>query len=222
MQAAETVAAGEGRVSKDWFDNSEDILTRAIGQRNYWHDLWIKGNILGARVKFKEARGELHKQIGIAKTKWHEVRAKEVHDMKFNPKSAWQAIKEIRDASSDAENADVMGEHFTKVFNNHREIDLSVLEELDQRTTDDALGNTPTSGEIALALRKAADGKAVGESGITAEAQKALEGIPFKTLKEFLIDHWENLETDFEAWHKNTLCALRGATHAKQYHGQRV
>eukprot|EP00978_Attheya_sp_CCMP212_P020222 scaffold57598_cov52-Attheya_sp.AAC.1 len=47
---------------------------------------------------------------------------------------------------------------------------LSVLEELDQRTTDDALGNTPTSGEIALALRKAANGKAPGESGITADA----------------------------------------------------
>eukprot|EP00978_Attheya_sp_CCMP212_P015205 scaffold39171_cov35-Attheya_sp.AAC.1 len=77
MQAAESVAAGEGRVSKDWFNNSEDILTRAIRLRNYWHDRWIKGNILGARAKFREARAELHKQIGIAKTKWYEVRAKE-------------------------------------------------------------------------------------------------------------------------------------------------
>jgi hypothetical protein len=36
-----------------------------------------------------------------------------------------------------------MGEHFTKVFNNHRDIDLSVLEELDQ---------SPASGEIALIM----------------------------------------------------------------------
>eukprot|EP00978_Attheya_sp_CCMP212_P012017 scaffold29800_cov23-Attheya_sp.AAC.1 len=229
MQLAESVAAGEGRISKDWFNNSEDILLGAIGLRNYWHDLWIKGDIPGARAKFKEARTELHMHIGIDKTKWHEGRAKEVHDMKFNQKSAWQSIKEIRDdfeghytqqsnlkmrksngdlASSDAENADVMGEHFTKVFNNHRDIDLSVLEELDQRTTDNEVGNPPTAGEIALALRKAANGKAPGESGITAEALKALEGIPFRTLKDFLVDHWENPETDFVAWHKNTLCAL--------------
>eukprot|EP00978_Attheya_sp_CCMP212_P004194 scaffold9100_cov64-Attheya_sp.AAC.4 len=88
-------------------------------------------------------------------------------------------------ASSDTETADVMGEHFTKVFNNYREIDLSaVLKELDQRTTDDELGKTPTSGEIALALRKAANGKAPGESGITTEALKALEGIPFKYLSK--------------------------------------
>eukprot|EP00978_Attheya_sp_CCMP212_P000718 scaffold1423_cov39-Attheya_sp.AAC.5 len=51
MQAAESVAAGEGRVSKDWFNNLEDILLQAIGLQNYWHDLWIKGNIPGARAK---------------------------------------------------------------------------------------------------------------------------------------------------------------------------
>eukprot|EP00978_Attheya_sp_CCMP212_P009963 scaffold23876_cov51-Attheya_sp.AAC.1 len=51
---------------------------------------------------------------------------------------------------------------------------------------DEDLGKPPTSGEIAVALQKAANGKAPGESGITvADALKALEGMPFKALKDF-------------------------------------
>jgi hypothetical protein len=36
-------------------------------------------------------------------------------------------------ATNDSENADVMEKHFAKVFNNHQSIDISVLDELEQR-----------------------------------------------------------------------------------------
>jgi hypothetical protein len=83
-----------------------------------------------------------------------------------------------------------MGEHFTKVFNNHRDIDPIVLEELDQCPIDKDLGKPPTSGEIAHVLRKTANSKAPGESVVTGEALKALDGIPFNILKDFLISHF--------------------------------
>eukprot|EP00978_Attheya_sp_CCMP212_P032042 scaffold123373_cov40-Attheya_sp.AAC.1 len=84
--------------------------------------------------------------------------------MKFDPKTAWLAIREIQAgfvghhtsqfdmkmrkedgelARSDSENADVMAGHFKKVFNNHRPIDLSVLDELEQREIISSLGDPP-------------------------------------------------------------------------------
>eukprot|EP00978_Attheya_sp_CCMP212_P036232 scaffold162830_cov52-Attheya_sp.AAC.2 len=102
-----------------------------------------------ARQKFREARINLKRSITVTKNVCHEKRAEEVHDMKFDPKTAWLAIREIQAgfvrhhttqsdmkmrkeddelARSDSENADVMARHFEKVFNNHRPIDLSVLD----------------------------------------------------------------------------------------------
>jgi hypothetical protein len=57
-------------------------------------------------------------------------------------------------ATNDSENADVMAKHFTKVFNNHRPIDISVLDELKQGETIADLGLPPTNEEFAAALRK--------------------------------------------------------------------
>eukprot|EP00978_Attheya_sp_CCMP212_P005531 scaffold12431_cov57-Attheya_sp.AAC.6 len=75
-------------------------------------------------------------------------------------------------AMSDSDNADVMGEHFTKVFNNHRPINTSILDELKQRPIIESLGDPPTEFEFDKALRNIANGKSPGESGITPEALK--------------------------------------------------
>eukprot|EP00978_Attheya_sp_CCMP212_P004553 scaffold9932_cov42-Attheya_sp.AAC.2 len=63
MKAAAVTIPGEGRISKDWFRTSEDELLKAIGQRNYWFEVWIHTSIPGARTKLKEARKELRNQI---------------------------------------------------------------------------------------------------------------------------------------------------------------
>lgn len=75
-------------------------------------------------------------------------------------------------AKIDSKNADVMDEHFSKVFNNHRLIDVTVLKELIQRETIAALGDPPPDEEFAAAMRKIADGISTGESGVTPEAIK--------------------------------------------------
>ena len=71
---------------------------------------------------------------------WYKKQAKEIHGMKYNPKSAWAATREVQAgleyhhtsqsdikmrmesnemARKDKNNADVMGKHFSKVLNNH-------------------------------------------------------------------------------------------------------
>jgi predicted small metal-binding protein len=103
--------------------------------------------------------------IRKAKTKWHKDRAKEIlNHVNFNPKNAWCAIKEICDgfkghhkaqtdlkmrkpnreiATNDAENVDIMGEHFRTALNNHPEIDPTFFDKIKQRVTKIELGDPP-------------------------------------------------------------------------------
>eukprot|EP00978_Attheya_sp_CCMP212_P004968 scaffold10957_cov56-Attheya_sp.AAC.1 len=239
MQAAEETIAGNRRISKDWFKTSEIELNRAIELRNHWYDVWATTSVPKARERYKETRSNLKREIKKAKVKWYEDRAEEIRAMNFDPKNAWKAIKEIRDrfeghhkaqsdlkmrkpngeiATRDAENADVMSSHFKKVFNNHREIDPTVLDEIKQREVKGDLGNPPTIEEVKLALRKAVNWKSPGESGITAEALKALDNELLQdVLLGFLTDYWTEPEVDYDSWHRQALCALRKPGKGKDY-----
>jgi hypothetical protein len=95
-EAAEENIAGEGRKSKDWFKLSEDTLTEAIRVRNYWSGVWRQMSMIGARQKFREARSNLKSKIKAAKRRWYEKQAEEIHDMKFDPKLAWAATREVQ------------------------------------------------------------------------------------------------------------------------------
>eukprot|EP00978_Attheya_sp_CCMP212_P003154 scaffold6504_cov40-Attheya_sp.AAC.3 len=95
-----------------------------------------------------------------------------------------------------------MRAHFKKVFNNHQAIDPTILDEIRQRTSKTELGDPPSLEEVKHALRKAANGKSPGESGIPAEALKALDNELLQDcLLSFLTDYWNNPEVDFESWH---------------------
>jgi hypothetical protein len=120
-------------------------------------------------------------------------------------------------ATNDSENADVMEKHFTKVFNNQRPIDISVLDDLKQREMITDLGLPPTDEEFAAALRKLANGKSPGESGITPEALKNLNYSNTRTIREFLREYWMDPSVNCDEWHRNVLCALRKAGRGKDY-----
>eukprot|EP00978_Attheya_sp_CCMP212_P025340 scaffold81257_cov24-Attheya_sp.AAC.1 len=97
--------------------------------------------------------------------------------------------------TSNAENADLMSTHFKKVFNNHRERDPTVLDKIKQIEVKRDLGNPPIIKEVKLALKKAVNGKSPGESGITAEALKALDNELLQDiLLGFLTDYWTDPE----------------------------
>ena len=74
--------------------------------------------------------------------------------MRFNPKVAWESVKRLAGgmtshhktqtvmrlklptgklATTDAENASIMGPHFKKVYTNHRPIDWTALNDIKQR-----------------------------------------------------------------------------------------
>ena len=111
-----------------------------------------------------------------------------------------------------------MGRHFKTFINSHKPIDLSsVLDALEQKPTLDKLGITLSDEEIKEALRKNANGKSQGESRITTEALKCLDGKHFKILRDFLIGHWTNPLVDYEEWHRNSLCALQKTGKGKAY-----
>jgi hypothetical protein len=62
-----------------------------------------------------------------------------------------------------SKNADVMDDFFSKVFNNHWPIDVTVLDKLKQGETIAALGDPPRDKEFAAAMRRIANGKSPGE-----------------------------------------------------------
>eukprot|EP00978_Attheya_sp_CCMP212_P021307 scaffold62028_cov51-Attheya_sp.AAC.1 len=66
-----------------------------------------------------------------------------------------------------------MGKHFKKVFKNHQQINSSVLGKLEQWEIISSLGDPPSDTAFDTALRKIANGKSPGESGITPKALKA-------------------------------------------------
>eukprot|EP00978_Attheya_sp_CCMP212_P039629 scaffold207894_cov31-Attheya_sp.AAC.1 len=93
-----------------------------------------------------------------------------------------------------------------------------ILDEIRQRTSKTELGDPLSLEEVKHALRKAANGKSPGESGIMAEALKALDNELLQDcLLSFLTDYWNDQEVYFESWHRQGRCALRKAGKGKDY-----
>ena len=103
-------------------------------------------------------------------------------------------------ASSDKENMRVMQPHFQQVFNNHRPVDMTVLDLLRQRQTKWELDDPITWDEFDRAVNKLRNGKASGLNDIPPEAYKAMgeecrERI-FRYIQEF-----RDGTTDYDGWH---------------------
>ena len=98
----------------------------------------------------------IYDQTHVAVERWAEHHSNIIENMQFSSAAAWKSVKilsagqsshlkqvrsmslEMPDGSlakNDKDNAAVLGPHFNKVFNNQREVDWSVLDELTQYTT---------------------------------------------------------------------------------------
>ena len=79
-------------------------------------------------------------------------------------------------AVTDEENAEVFCEHFSKLFNNQTPLpcDLTALDLVKQHADYTHLASPPSLQEVHAALRRMANGKAPGPSGITADALKSM------------------------------------------------
>ena len=134
--------------------------------------------------------------VVIAKSKWYHGLADKIHDMNMNPKMAWESISIITGdestrhkkenimsmkmengeyTSTDDENIQIFGPHFTQVLNNKRDVDFTVLDLIKQHDTMWELDVPITRKEFEKAVDKLKVRKAGGLNGVPPEAFKAMD-----------------------------------------------
>ena len=77
-------------------------------------------------------------------------------------------------ATNGKENMAVFGPHFERVFNNHRPVDPTILDEIPQRPILHEIDSPITFDEVNTAINKLKNGKSPGLNGIPPEAYKAM------------------------------------------------
>ncbi len=73
------------------------------------------------------------------------------------------------------ENMSVFEAHFYKVLNNHRPVDYSVLDLLEQKPCLTSIDNPITFSKVKRAVNKLKKGKSPGINGIPPKALKAMD-----------------------------------------------
>ena len=153
---------------------------------------------------------------------WSDLKAEQIHTMRFNPKTAWESVKVLAGgmtshhkaptvmrlvlptktlASTDAENASVMGPHFEKVYTNHRHVAWDALIAILQRSEMIKLDSEIIWEELQQAISKLKNDKAPGLNEVPLDAFKLLTKKNLDTLLEYLNLFWHD-EVDFEEWHE--------------------
>ena len=160
--------------------------------------------------------------ISLAKAAWSAFQANKIHNMRFTPKTAWESVKVLAGgmashhkaptvmrlklpcgklASTDAENASVMGPHCEAVYTNHRNVAWRALSAILQRADLLELDDAITWDELRRAVAKLKNGKSPGLNDVPPDAFKALTEKNLATLLDHL-NSYLNEEVDFEEWHE--------------------
>jgi len=103
-------------------------------------------------------------------------------------------------AANGKENMAVFGPHFERVFNNHRPIDPTILDEISQRPILHEIDSSITFDEVNTAINKLKNGKSPGLNGIPPEAYKAMNVATRRRVHEYVTAFFEG-DTDYEGWH---------------------
>ena len=145
--------------NQGWFHHFENILLPIISNRDHLlHKLRTTDSPTEAilwKTRLDRAQNEVTDNILLAKAAWSALQAEQIHNMRFNPKTAWESVKVLAGgmtshhktpivmrlmlptgllASTDAENSSVMGPHFKKVYTNHRQVVWETLDAIPQRS----------------------------------------------------------------------------------------
>jgi hypothetical protein len=212
-----------------WYKASESILIPAIEEKNRLrHRLQDKSKlnddeITDLQLKLKQINKRNHDLVDLAKARWYSGICSNIHNMRFNPRTAWENINLLAGgetahhktninmamkldngdlASNAKENMSVFSTHFHKVLNNHRPVDDSVLELIPQKPCLTDIDTPITFGEVKRAITKLKKGKAPGLNGIPPEALKAMDNAPKRTIHKHISDFFEG-KTDHEAWKRS-------------------
>ena len=105
-------------------------------------------------------------------------------------------------ATNAKENMSVFGMHFHNVLNNHRPIDMTVLDLIQQKPRLDTIDAPITFREVKTAINKLKKGKSPGLNGIPREALKAMNDTPRRIVHKHVSDFFEG-KTDHAGWHRS-------------------
>ena len=155
LKAATETATKSNTPDKGWFHHSLSTLLPTISHRDQLlHTLRTTEpsslNTTAIKIDLKLAQIEVTDSISLAKAKWSAHQAERIHNMRFNPKDAWKAVKVLivgkesnhlkpvvmrlrqptgKLATSDAENVNIMPPHLEKVFKAQRPITWAALDD---------------------------------------------------------------------------------------------
>ena len=177
------------------------------------------------RTQLQHLNKNVKDKVLIAKARWAAHVCSKIHNMRTNPREAWEYIQILtggskahhkkkvkmamkmengKTATNGKENMAVFGPHFERVFNNHRPVDLTILNEIPQRPILHELDSPITFDEVNVAINKLKNDKSPGLNGIPPEAYKAMNIVTRRRIHEYITDFFEG-DADYEGWH-NSQC----------------
>jgi hypothetical protein len=200
-KAGEETALLVGSRCDSWFQFNIADLAPPIEERNqFLHALRssadLPPSILDSmRTQLQCLNKNVKDKVLIAKARWAAHVCSKIHNMRTNPRIAWEYIRLLtggstahhtnkvkmvmnmangRPATNGKENMEVFGPHFKRVFNNHRPVNPTILADIPQRPTLHDIDSPITFNEVNAAINKLKNGKSPGLNGIPPEAYKAM------------------------------------------------
>ena len=197
--ASQETATRKKTDNRGWFHHSENILLPIISYLDHLlHKLRATDSPAEAtflKAHLDTAQNEVTDNISLAKAAWSALQVEQIHTMRFNSKTAWESVQVLAGgmtshnkaptvmrlmlptgilASTDAENASVMGPNFEKVYTNHRHVAWDALIAISQREEMIELDSEITWEELQQAIAKLKNGKAPGLNDVPPDAFKSL------------------------------------------------
>jgi hypothetical protein len=171
VKCAKEAATTQVRARSDWFSQAEHTLIELINKRNEAFKKCMKNPSAENHQNLKIARHELLREKRRAKRKWQYFFAErcQTSHLKTNPKEAWNMIFRLMDgfqthhrtnvekifkskngkvATNGLENAEILKDHFTSLFNSQTRVDFSVVDEIPNHISQQILGEVPSKTEI--------------------------------------------------------------------------
>jgi hypothetical protein len=109
-------------------------------------------------------------------------------------------------ATTDEENIAVLEAHFTKVFNNCKNVNFDILDKLKKHPTLFKHDYDISYTEFEVALESLANNKSPGENEVSHNLIKALDDNNRRILYNFIVEFWEGM--DYESWHSGLLLII--------------
>jgi hypothetical protein len=185
---------------KGWYMFSRNNLLLIIEEKNQLvHTLRQRDHSMEVadllKCSLKRVLKQVKDMILLAKWRWYGHVCSHIHDMRMNPRVAWEYILILRGseaahhkksvnmamclpdgslAASSTKNMSVLGPHFKRVFSNHCLVDFSVLDLIPQQEQLTEIDHPITFTEVYKAINKLKSENAPGLNGIPLEEYKAM------------------------------------------------